>query len=197
MLFFFAFEIEAQQRFKAGLKAGLSASQVAGDTYAGYDKAGFDGGAFVTGKLNEKWSAQFEIIYIQKGSRHNSNPDKGDMTFYLLQLNYIEVPLLFQYHQKKFTFEFGPSFGYLQKEREYNEYAELTGIRPFYKTETSYNIGISRTLYKNFSINWRFSNSFLAIRKHASGASTWYNPGQRNHVLAFTLTYLFGSGETE
>ncbi len=194
---FFVTGIKAQQRFKVGLKAGLSTSQVAGDTYSGYHKAGFDGGGFVTGKLSEKWSAQFEIIYIQKGSKQNQNPEKGMFNFYFLQLDYIEVPVLFQFHQKKFTFEAGPGFGYLVKEREYNDYGEITGARPFFKTEASFNLGISYKIYKNLGMNWRYCNSFLAIRKHASGASTWYNPGQINNVLAFTLTYQFGNNESE
>lgn len=190
-------ETKAQQRFKAGLKAGLSTSQVAGDTYSGYHKAGFDGGGFVTGKLSEKWSAQFEIIYIQKGSKHNQNPDKGDFSFYFLQLDYVEVPVVFQYHQQKLTFEAGPGFGYLVKEREYNDYGDITGVSPFFKTEVSFNLGISYIIYKNLGMNWRYCNSFLAIRKHASGASTWYNPGQINNVLAFTLTYQFGNEKSE
>ena len=195
LIFLFFSEVQAQQRFKAGLKAGISTSQVAGDTYSGFNKAGLDGGAYVTGKLNEKWTAQFEIIYIQKGSRHNYNPDKGDLTFYFLQLDYIEVPILFQFHQKKFIFELGPGFSYLLKEQEYNETQDLTGYRPFNKNEINLNIGISYALYKNWGINWRYSNSVSSIRGFASGAKVWYNPGERNNVLAFTLTYTFGHAE--
>jgi hypothetical protein len=197
LILLFASVIQAQQRFKAGLKAGISTSQVAGDTYSGFNKAGIDGGAFVTGKINEKWTAQLEIIYIQKGSRHNYNPDKGDITFYFLQLDYIEVPLLFQFHQKKFTFEAGPSFSFLLREQEYNEVQDLTGYRPFNKNEISYNIGISYVLYKNWGLNWRYSNSVTSIRDHASGVKRWNNPGQRNNVLAFCLTYTFGHAEEQ
>lgn len=201
-----SFEIKAQQRFIAGVKAGLSTSQVAGDTYSGYDKVGFDGGAFVTGKLNEKWTGQFEIIYIQKGSKHNPNPDKGDYNYYYMGLDYIEVPVLFQYHQKKFSYEIGPGFSYLIREREYINGQDFTGARPFNKTEINFNLGISYTLFKNLEINWRFTNSITPIRRHASAAISqiqqpvygrWYNPGQMNNVLAFTLTYQFGGGKTE
>jgi hypothetical protein len=151
----------------------------------------------VRGKLSEKWSAQLEIMYIQKGSRHNYNPEKGDYAFYFLQLDYIEVPVLFLFHQKKFTFELGPSFGFLLKEEEYNEVQELTGYRPFNKNELNYNIGISYEIYKNWGMNWRYSNSLTPIRSHASGARTWYNPGQKNNVLAFSLTYTFGHAEEQ
>jgi hypothetical protein len=76
--------LNAQQRFNAGIKAGVSTTQVSGDTYSGYNKAGLVGGAFVRGIMNEKWTGQFEIMYIQKGSRHNGNPDKGD---YIIKVN--------------------------------------------------------------------------------------------------------------
>ncbi len=187
----------AQQRFKAGLKLGLSTSQVEGDTYAGFNKIGLAAGALVTGKFNDKWSAQFEMLYIQKGSKHNSNPDKGDYSFYYIAVNYIEVPVLLQYHQKKFTFELGPGFGYLVSEEEFNEVQILTGLSPFNKTEISLNIGISYVLINNWGFNWRYSNSLSSIRDYASGASTWFNPGQRNNVLTFSLTYQFGNKKTE
>lgn len=191
ILWIVSFKTEAQQRFKAGVKAGLSTTQVAGDTYSGYDKAGFAGGVFITGILNEKWTGQFEMIYIQKGSKHNANPEKGDYSSYYLGLNYIEVPVLFQYHQKKFTYELGPGFSYLMKETELLNWQDLTGLRPFTKNEISINLGINYIIFDNLGINWRYTNSVTSIRKHASGASRWYNPGQTNSVLAFTLTYQF------
>lgn len=192
---FFSFPLFSQNKFKAGIKAGLSTSQVAGDTYSGFNKAGLIGGGFVKTKLNENWSAQFEIMYIQKGSKHTGNPDIGDYSFYLLKLNYLEIPLLFQYRNKKFSFEVGPGIGYLFSEKEYDTYGEITGLRPFNDTEISFNLGISYTIIKNLVINWRYSNSLNAIRKHGSGAAYWWNPGQQNNVLAFTLSYWFGKNE--
>ncbi len=197
LVIFIPFKTFAQQHFKAGLKAGISTSQVAGDTYAGYDKVGFDGGAFVSAKFNEKWTGQFEIFYIQKGSKHNANVEKGDYTSYYLGLNYIEVPVLFQYHQKKYTFELGPGYSHLIKEKEIINEQDITGFRPFYKSEINFNFGMSYSINENLGVNCRFSNSITAIRKHASGASTWYNPGQVNNVLAFTLTYQLAGGKTE
>lgn len=183
---------QAQKRFKVGIKAGLSTSQVDGDTYGGYNKAGFDGGIFVTGKINDKWTAQMEMLFIQKGSKHNSNPDEGDLSYYDLRLNYMEVPILFQFHQKKFTFEVGPSLGYLISNTEYNEFGEVYKPVPFNTTEIGGGIGISYDLIKNVAVNWRYSYSLLPIRDYQSGVTRWNNPGQRNNVLAFTLNYRFG-----
>ncbi len=187
----------AQSRFKPGLKAGISTSQVEGDTYGGFDKAGFVGGATLNGKINEKWRAQFEILFVQKGSKHVGDGAKGDFSFYKMQLNYVEVPILLQYMQKKFTFEIGPGIGYLISAKEYDGIGELQNTIPFYTTEVSGSIGLSYQLYKNFAINWRFTNSLLPIRRFASGASNFDKPGQLNNVLAFTLTYRFGQADEQ
>jgi hypothetical protein len=186
-----AFNSSAQKRFTVGIKAGLSTSQVEGDTYGGFDKAGFVGGIYVTGKINEKWTSTMEMIFIQKGSKHNSDPDNGDYSYYYLGLNYIEVPLLLQYHQKKFTFEAGPAFGYLISNKEYNEFGEVFMPEPFESTELSAGFGITYKIINNLSMNWRYTNSLLPIREYQSGGTRWNNPGQRNNVLAFTLTYEF------
>lgn len=186
---------QAQSRFRAGLKAGIATSQVHGDTYTGFHKFGFDGGATLNAKINEKWKAQFEILFVQKGSKHIGDANKGDFSFYLMHLNYVEVPILFQYQHKKFVFEIGPGIGYLISSKEADNNGDVINGIPFYSTEVSGSIGINYMIYKNFGINWRFTNSISPIRKFASGASTVSNPGQRNNVLAFTLTYTFGNAE--
>ncbi|CAN5320306.1 hypothetical protein BH10BAC1_BH10BAC1_03180 [soil metagenome] len=197
IFFAFVFATQAQNKFKAGIKAGISTSQVEGDTYGGFDKFGFDGGATLNAKLSEKWAAQFEILFVQKGSKHQGDANKGDLSFYLMQLNYVEVPLLLQYKQKKFTFEIGPGIGYLISAKEYDYYSQINNTIPFNSTEVSASIGINYQLYKNLGVNWRFTNSMLPIRAYASGASFWFNPGQRNNVLAFTLTYTFSNAEQQ
>ncbi len=45
LLLFICLNGTAQDRFRAGLKAGIVTSQVQGDTYAGFNKLGFTGGA--------------------------------------------------------------------------------------------------------------------------------------------------------
>jgi hypothetical protein len=196
-LLLFTFSTFAQKRFVAGVKAGLSTSQVEGDTYGGFDKAGLDAGIYVNGKLKEKWTAQMEIIFIQKGSKHNSNAENNDYTYYYLGLNYIEVPVLFQYHQKKFLIEAGPAFGYLINSKEYNENGEVFMALPFNSYEISAGLGISYAITKNLSIDWRYSNSLMAIRGFQSGGHRWNNPGQRNNVMAFTLNYQFGGKDAK
>ena len=104
------FYISAQEsskstEFKAGIKAGINTSQMAGDGYAGFNKINPQAGFFLQKSFKEKGQLQFEIIYIQKGSRFPGDPDNGIFTTYRIQLDYIEAPLLYQYQWRKFLFE--------------------------------------------------------------------------------------------
>jgi len=56
-----------------GVQAGLVGSQVEGDNYWGYNKAGFYGGVYSNRRLNDRASFQLEFNYIQKGSHQNPN----------------------------------------------------------------------------------------------------------------------------
>jgi hypothetical protein len=103
--------------------------------------------------------------------------------------------VVFQFHQKKFTFEAGPSFAYLINNHEYNELGEVFNPIPFNPYDIGGGFGISYDIIKNLSINWRYSYSLLPIRDYQSRATRWNNPGQRNNVLAFTLNYRFGKDE--
>jgi outer membrane immunogenic protein len=191
----FACASAQEQRFSTGLKVGLSSSQVSGDNLAGYHKAGMSAGIFCSAHFSKKWSSQFELLFIQKGSKYTGNPDAGDLNYYRLQLNYIEVPVLVQYHYKKFTVEAGPGFGYLINYKEEDMLGDITGIRPFHKSEISYNLGVNYRIVNHLGINARFSNSLSSIRDHLSGARTFINPGQQNTVLQLTLSYTFGNAK--
>ena len=54
-----------------------------------------------------------ELEYFQKGSREN--PDSANnYTQYLFRVNYIELPVFYQYIvNKRFKLELGPSLGFL------------------------------------------------------------------------------------
>ncbi|MFH1005720.1 MAG: outer membrane beta-barrel protein [Bacteroidota bacterium] len=201
------------QRFHAGLSAGISTTQVDGDTYSGYNKIGLTAGGFVSTNISssEKWKASFEIDYIQKGSHKIPHPDKLDYTNYLLRLNYVEVPLLLKYQlssvtmivdsvettHPKFSVEAGTSFGALVHAEEYSQYSQVIGGTPFEKYEWAFLIGLNYSFKKKMSINIRYEYSILPVRnnKIASYNIYWWNKlfsrGYYNNVLVFTLQYLF------
>jgi hypothetical protein len=189
--FFLLVASVSAQRFGGGLIAGLSATQVSGDNLGGFDKAGIGAGGFVNLKFSEKFSAQMELMFIQKGSKSNSN----DSIFYRMKLQYVEVPILIGYHYKKFIFDAGPSVGFLVSATEEDFYSVLKDQKPFNPIDLSVNIGITYPLLNRLYLNWRISNSVIPIREHASGATFRLNRGQYNSMLFFSFRYYFEKKE--
>lgn len=189
----------AQSSFKIGINAGVSASQVHGDTYSGFDKAGGIFGIYAKRSISEKWDAKFEINFIQKGSRKNAQPDKGDYTTYLLRLNYIEVPVLFRWHQKKIIYEFGPAFAFLVHSYEYQYTIAGQGQNniPFNKTDFTFALGMSYVINDHWEFNARYTNSYIPVRTFPNNSTIYYpnrllnllNRGFYNNVVTLTLHY--------
>lgn len=181
------------QNFKSGIIAGISTSQVSGDNLGGFHKAGIVCGSFVTTKIGDSSAVEMEILYVQKGSQQAQDLAKGK-AFYQIKLNYAEVPLLYKFRIRKFTYEVGASIGFLIHSKVSDMYGEFPPknpeSRPFKKTETSIFAGINYKIYNHFSVNWRFTNSVLPVRNHVAG-SYKLNLGQYNTAMYFALRYDF------
>ena len=180
--------IVSAQRFKGGLVLGLNVSQIDGDKFAGYNKAGLVGGAFVYTEFNEKWSALMEIRYAAKGS---ATPKYYSFTTkYLLQ--YIEIPLLAQYEPvNKLKLQFGISIGYLfnASQNDGNGYEKFNEIPS--RGEVAVCAGINYSLTNHLDVNARFSYSALPVFSNYTG-STWGTSAWYNNVLTFALYYRIG-----
>jgi hypothetical protein len=193
LYFLLAFVNTEAQNFKAGAFAGISTSQVSGDNLGGFNKAGLLFGTFVNKQIGDSSLLEMEILYVQKGSQQAQDLEKGK-AYYQLKVNYVEVPLLYKYKMRKFTYEFGASIGFLINSKVSDILGELPEgaieNRPFKKTETSVCAGLNYKIYKGFSANWRFTNSVLPIRDHVGG-SFRLNLGQYNTAMYFILRYSF------
>lgn len=156
------------QAFTGGVLAGVVASQVAGDTYSGYNKAGVAGGAYINLDLNDTWALQMEFEYIMKGSRHLSNPNKNDLFTYKLNLSYIEIPVLVQYKLKGGSaVEFGLAGSVLISKKESLNGEDWTKIasRPGFRNQNySLILGFVLPLNDKFKAGIRTSNSINSIR---------------------------------
>jgi len=183
------------QGFKAGVLAGINASQVSGDSYSGFDKAGLLLGLYSNFDVSEKVKLQFEINYSQKGSRKNPKTSEGDHESFLLRLNYIEIPLMARFQHKSFSFEGGAYYGRLVKEYMEDE----DGAHPipeqfnqFKENDIGVLVGINYNFTEHIIMNWRFSNSIIPIREYDSGESyLYFNRGAYHTYLSFNLRYTF------
>lgn len=199
------------QQFQAGILAGVSTSQVDGDTYAGYNKLGFVAGGFVSTKISSgsKWRASFELSYIQKGSRKIPHPDKGDYTFYKLKFNYVEIPILLKYsfttidsmsgwrQERNFSLEGGLAFAVLVDSEEEDIGGPVFNASPFQKYDYSAILGLNYFITKHVGFNIRTEYSIFPVRK--GGTSSYYynwthnflKPGFYNNLIAFSVRYRF------
>jgi hypothetical protein len=191
-LLFFGLPKAGAQKFHGGATLGLVGSQVAGDTYSGYHKAGLYGGGFVNLELGKHSLLQMELTYFQKGS--HVNPDSANnYTTYTLRLNYVELPLLYQYQVKKWIFEAGPSLGFnVGYFEEFNGQTEFNNNEPTAVT-LQINVGIRFFITEHFGIDFRTNNSLLNVRKNNVTGDVWrfWGYGQFNDALVFSVFYQF------
>ncbi len=178
---------------------GFNICQIHGDSYSGYDKIGGLAGASVNARLGKKMSLELGFYFSQKGARHNANPEKGDYNFYRLNLNYIDLPLMFHYYLNRTYFVTGgPSFAYLVNYNEIIDYVDRTGSYPFEKKEIGINVGLGRKIKDQFYVEIRSSNSIVPIRRYgviASGVfypnpvARFFNRGLYNNILTLLVSY--------
>ena len=168
--------------YRAGLKLGFSLHTLTGDlTKSGPDEDGVAGFWFQL-KMNKKWTAQTELLLLDKGIGALSGNSPHFVT-----LHYLEVPVLFQYHRKSIYFEFGPGLGYLINCAEllYGYYSpDLVFKYPFTRNELSFNVGIGGTLNEKWTLGLRLSLSLLPVR----GAVPLVAKESYNRLLALNVT---------
>ena len=175
------------QVFGGGFLAGLSASQLEGDSWKGYNKAGLTFGVYTNVVLNQYVDAQLELRYVQKGSNSNSD-DIAE--FYVSKLNYIELPVFLKYSfLNDFTANIGVAFGYLQKGVEDFGLGEEKPYIPFEQYEFSGLIGVEYHIINRFYASARFNYSILPIRPHPNEKTYYLDKGQYNNVLTFAVYY--------
>jgi len=183
-----------QSSFNAGLLAGINASQVSGDNYGGFDKAGLLVGLFSNLDVSEKVNLQFELNYSQKGSRRNPRTDEGDTDFFLLRMHYIEIPLMVRTDYKRFKFEAGGYYSQLISYQLEDENGEFD-IAPELNQFNNNDIGLLAGVYFNFTesllMNWRYSNSLVDFREFDSGGQFIFNTGMFHHYMSISLRYVF------
>ena len=180
------------QNFEGGFFAGFCASQIDGDSFSGYNKAGITAGAYVTRKINTNISWKSEIRYIQKGA-YKKNTEL-DNTMFKTSLHYAEIPLMLQYfYNEKVFLEAGLVPEILMASKEENQDGIIPSDQslPFHRFSIEGTAGAGYFLTDNLAAGFRYTYSLLTARDHASGQTYMLNRGQYNNVLSFTIYYLF------
>jgi hypothetical protein len=193
LLFVFSFP-SWSQNFHGGVMAGMAGSQVAGDTYSGFKKAGIFAGGFVSWDFTKRTALQLELEYFQKGSR--KNPDSTSYDSYLFRANYIELPILYQLKIGWFTIEAGPSAGVLfghHEEKNSETLSDLNGYNKPARMTLQINLGFRFRIAHKFGIDFRTNNSLLNIRSKNVTGDVWriWTYGQFHDALVLSFFYQF------
>ncbi|PKO98542.1 MAG: hypothetical protein CVU14_08220 [Bacteroidetes bacterium HGW-Bacteroidetes-9] len=179
------------QKFDGGVMLGLVGSQVAGDLYGGFNKAGVNAGGWTSLSVSPKSEFRMELAYIQKGSRENPDPERDRYDTYIMRLGYIELPFLYRYiYNERFEFETGLGFNFLIHQGEsFNGYE--TTESPFKGQNLCFLAGISFSLNDNVRIGFRTDNSLFSIRKNRVTGDVWrfWDHGQFSDALVLSAYY--------
>ncbi|GIV34226.1 MAG: hypothetical protein KatS3mg031_1761 [Chitinophagales bacterium] len=182
------------------LVAGFNATQVEGDDLRGYRKFGVNAGAGAFIRLPRNFSFNFEIVYSQKGSKkgptaeqqaRTASPDK-------LQLDYIDVPLLFNYHDKDkqkgkdvFIAGLGVVFNSLVRYEVKYPLKTPTGKDLYHTFGLEVMARVTFVFINHIGLDLRWSFSLLDIARVDFEESGLYDNGQRNNVLSARVMYIF------
>jgi|WetSurMetagenome_2_1015567.scaffolds.fasta_scaffold74927_3 hypothetical protein len=187
------------QPFHGGIMIGFTASQVDGDSYAGYNKLGLLGGAFISTSLTRLFDARLEIRYAARGA---VNPASKDNTgFYKLGLHYIDLPLLASVRIKQIgAIELGLVPGYLFAAQGRDDDGKLPGdyLVSFRKFDLGTLVGVKINITPKITLNFRYSYSIFSIRDLESAGAyySWFGKlfghsrGDFNNYLTSGINYL-------
>ncbi len=188
------------QRFSGGLFIGMTACQVDGDTYAGFNKIGIQGGMFVNTILYKNLGVQFELKYAGKGAQKVTSAD--NILTYKMALHYIDLPVMVTYSIKEHVIiDLGLVSGYLfarQGEKDGYVY-DNEDFEEFRKIDFEWLAGVNYKITKNFIVNARYSYSIRPIRNlevadtsyGLIGRTLGFTSGLYNNFLTFGIYYQF------
>lgn len=191
---------QSPQRFKAGLIAGLTASQIDGDESAGYHKVGLQGGLRGVVALKPKQEASVEILYSQRGCRNQPKT----FPIYSTTLDYIEVPV--QWHYKdwfiedgagdesqdfyRVQFNIGASYGRLLGFRDDSEGGGITEALPDLN-RNSFCFVVGGSFFASRHLGFTFRYHRALNRLYNPRDSGGYFQSLHEHYLAFQAVYMF------
>ncbi|MDR0288191.1 MAG: PorT family protein [Clostridiales bacterium] len=234
---FFLYPTSASaQRFIGGVAAGVNVTQVDGDEVFGYYKVGFNGGPYVKLMLDKKqrFSVTMELLYTQKGAFQKNNsvfigffakgdtllidplyPEVDKRTFYKLNTNYLEIPLLFHYDDPRSKVSIGVGFSWARLvtikewERDFSELDSMAGARRlttsvssgrYFKNDWGVMADVKIPIYKGLKFNFRFQYSLAPFGEMRQFFSRNDVPKERkpfHNTLTFRILYSFNEKYTE
>jgi hypothetical protein len=182
------------QRILGGISLGVNLTQVDGDQFYGFHKYGLNFGPMVIVPFGKKksWSVSMELLYSQKGSYHKGSTDS---TYYRLNLDYIDVPVMVHFTDKKIiSAGLGFCYGQLIDHKE-SQLFIVTPNGSFLPYDLSAIGEVSLRVWNRLWVNVRYQYTMFSLRTvtftdPTNAKNTWQRD-QYNNVLSVRLTYIF------
>jgi hypothetical protein len=168
--------------YRAGFKLGYLVHTLSGDLTNSPPDGNFLAGFWFQLKMNKKWTAQTELVLLDKGI----GGGRAGKNLHWVNLHYFDIPVLFQYHRKKVYFEFGPGLGYMINYAEHlygNATPNLADTYPFSRSELSFNVGVGCALNEKWALGLRITHSLLPVR----GAVPLVSKVSYNRLVALSV----------
>jgi hypothetical protein len=189
----------SDNNFVGGIILGGNVSRMTGTYYQGYHKLGLTTGLTVYTRLKNKFWTSIELLYSQKGTigvRQMESVYTGSyFEKYYARLNYIEVPVLLHYFDKRwYHFSIGASYSVLMKSKE-----DLVSYQPtnLYTQQSFFNqreydiiIGGGLHVNKNLFLNIRYQHSVTPVRDAFRVPQYVGYGNQLNNMFAFQFVYM-------
>jgi len=211
-----AFHSNAQV-VRGALIGGANFTQVDGDEIYGYKRVGANVGGAAIIPFTDMWSLTLETIFSMEGSRQRGiangqwyegsdiypPPYNADSFFlnkaYDLHLDYVRVPLVVHYNDRRFAIGAGFQYGRLIRIKE----IEQDIYNTTYKAEEAYKnndfsilADLKYRIYGGLFFNFRFSYSLVSIRNRTFFYSSIIDPEvilnrkQYHNTLTFRLMWV-------
>lgn len=182
-----------------GIKGGMNVSSLSDD--GGLEdqgsKIGFNAGVFANIPIAESFSIQPEVLYTQYGDKYDYRvPVTNDRISYARHLDYIAVPVMFQYNFiPNLYVEAGPEFGFLVsaknklKNETNNDPLNTSGDYKDGLNKFNFGLGLGAGYYftDNIGITARYIAGLTDIAKDRPGNSD----AIRNNVFQVGLAFKF------
>lgn len=165
--------------FKALFIAGLNLSQIDGDAQAGFTHPGAHVGIGTLVKFHKNLSVSAEILYGMKGATKRLNANSSNQESFKIQWDYIQVPLMFNVHDKKLVMaSVGLSLNYLIRNKLDYSFFNTQGSLDTALTEVGRNtlareprrfdlggvVAFQFLIKKVFGIGARFEYSLIGLK---------------------------------
>jgi hypothetical protein len=206
LMLFFVIKMNSQettQRFKAGIVAGLTTSQIDGDASAGYNKIGVQAGLRGIIVLKEKTESSVELLFSQRGAASALVKNPDDFRF-LITLNYVEIPVQFHYKDwliedkedgdyYKVSINGGFSFARLLGTKVSDELSAVTRVVPalLEKNDFSFIIGANIWANQRLGFTFRYVRSIGFMYNPKKWSQPPFEQAWNGHTLNFQSVYLF------